>query len=170
MKLRRATVIDHVVNHDLSTREAGQSVQPNLSHHTVASIVRTFRNDNDTLLAFTVNVLYCVSLYLHSWQQPFLYFCKVCCHNTMLYCRFTKVIYKIYSRILIIYSLLHYFYRINTLAHTGGRGRTFTAEQILPFYCKLKPVILTSYSIYMECGKMTVINIFVSESLPFCTQ
>src|SRR4029434_3469879 len=63
-----------------------------------------------------------------------------------------------------------YFYRINTLAHTGGRGRTFTAEQILPFYCKLKPVILTSCSIYMECGKMTVINIFVSESLPFCTQ
>ena len=79
----RATVIDHVVNHDLSMREAGQRVQPNLSRHTVASIVCTFGNDNDTLLAFTVNLLYCVSLYLHSWQQPFLYFCKVCCHNTM---------------------------------------------------------------------------------------
>src|SRR4029434_2021273 len=93
-------------------REAAQRVQPYLSRHTVASIVCTFGNDNDTLLAFTVNVLYCVSLYLHSWQQPFLYFCKVCCHNTMLYFRFTKVIYKIYSRILIIYSiysLLHYF-------------------------------------------------------------
>ena len=24
---------------------------------------------------------------------------------------------------------MHYFYRINTLAHTGGRGRIFTAEQ-----------------------------------------
>ena len=72
----RATVIDHVVNHDLSMREAGQRVQPNLSRHTVASIVCTFGNDNDTLLAFTVNLLYCVSLYLHSWQQPFLYFCK----------------------------------------------------------------------------------------------
>ena len=68
----RATVIDHVVNHDLS-----------MSRHTVASIVRTFCNENDTLLAFTVNLLYCVSLYLHSWQQPFLYFCKLCCHNTM---------------------------------------------------------------------------------------
>src|SRR4029434_9616012 len=95
----RATVIDHVVNHDLSMREAGQRVQPNLSRHTVASIVRTFGNENDTLLAFTVYLLYCVSLYLHSWQQPF--FCKVCCHNTMQYCSFTKVIHKIYSRILI---------------------------------------------------------------------
>src|SRR4029434_10434686 len=81
-----ATVIDHVVNHDLSMREAGQRVHPNLSRHTVGSIVRTFRNENYTLLAFTVNLLYCVSLYLYSWQQPFLYFCKVCCHNTMQYC------------------------------------------------------------------------------------
>src|SRR4029434_47877 len=88
-------------NHDLSMREAGQRVQPNLSRHTVASIVCTFGNDNDTLLAFAVHLLYCVSLYLHSWQQPFLYFCKVCGHNTMQYCSFTKVIYKIYSRILI---------------------------------------------------------------------
>src|SRR4029434_790624 len=100
--------MDHVVNHDLSMREAGQRVQPNLSRHTVASIVHTFRNDNDTIsLALTVNLLYCVSLYLHSWQQSFLYFCKVCCHNTMQYCSFTKVIYKIYSRILITLYLLY---------------------------------------------------------------
>ena len=39
----RATIIDHVVNHGLSMREAGLRVQPNLSRHTVASIVRTFR-------------------------------------------------------------------------------------------------------------------------------
>src|SRR4029434_8760378 len=84
-----------VVNFDLSMREAGQRVHPNLSRHTVGSIVRTFRNENYTLLAFAVNLLYCVSLYLHSWQQPFLYFCKVCCHNTMQYCSFTKVICKI---------------------------------------------------------------------------
>ena len=32
-----------------------------------------------------------------------------------------------------IYSLLHYFYRINTLTHTGGRGRMFSAEQIFTF-------------------------------------
>src|SRR4029434_10658043 len=79
----QGAVIDPVVNHDRSMREAGQRVQPNLSRHTVASIVCTFGNDNDTLLVFAVNLLYCVSLYLHSWQQPFLYFCKVCCHNTM---------------------------------------------------------------------------------------
>ena len=42
----RATIIDHVVNHGLSMREAGLRVQPNLSRHTVASIVRTFRNEN----------------------------------------------------------------------------------------------------------------------------
>ena len=42
----RATIIDHVVNHGLSMREAGLRVQPNLSRHTVASIVRTFRDDN----------------------------------------------------------------------------------------------------------------------------
>src|SRR4029434_210007 len=38
----------------------GQRVQPTLSRHTVASIVCTFGNDNDTLLAFTVNVPYCI--------------------------------------------------------------------------------------------------------------
>ena len=41
----RASVTDHIVNHDLSMREAGQRVQPNLSRHTVASIVCTFDND-----------------------------------------------------------------------------------------------------------------------------
>lgn len=42
----RATVVDHVVNHGLTMREAGLRVQPNLSRFTVAAIVRTFRNDN----------------------------------------------------------------------------------------------------------------------------
>lgn len=42
----RATVIDHVINHGLSMREAGQRVQPNLKRSTVASIVRIFRNEN----------------------------------------------------------------------------------------------------------------------------
>ncbi|XP_038137819.1 uncharacterized protein LOC119781423 [Cyprinodon tularosa] len=44
----RATVIDHVVNHGLSMREAGQRVQPNLQRSTVASIVRVFRQTNRT--------------------------------------------------------------------------------------------------------------------------
>jgi hypothetical protein len=42
----RATFVDHVLNHGLTMREAGQRVQPNLSHYTVASVIRTFRNDN----------------------------------------------------------------------------------------------------------------------------
>lgn len=42
----RATLVDHVVNHGLTMREAGQRVQPNLSRYTVASITRTFRNEN----------------------------------------------------------------------------------------------------------------------------
>ncbi|KAI2667124.1 Insertion element IS630 uncharacterized 39 kDa protein [Labeo rohita] len=42
----RATIIDHVINHGLSFREAGQRVQPILSRSTVASIVRLFRNEN----------------------------------------------------------------------------------------------------------------------------
>lgn len=41
----RRTVIDHVLNHGLTMREAGLRVQPNLSRYTIASIVRTFRNE-----------------------------------------------------------------------------------------------------------------------------
>ncbi|XDV47331.1 hypothetical protein PO909_016999 [Leuciscus waleckii] len=39
----RATLVDHVINHGLSMREAGQRVHPNLSRYTVAPIIRTFR-------------------------------------------------------------------------------------------------------------------------------
>lgn len=42
----RATIIDHVINHGLSMREAGLRVQPNLQRSTVASIVRNFRQNN----------------------------------------------------------------------------------------------------------------------------
>ena len=42
----RVTVVDHVVNHGMSMREAGQRVQPNLSHYTVAGIIRIFLNEN----------------------------------------------------------------------------------------------------------------------------
>ena len=42
----RATVIDHVINHGLSYREAGLRVQPNLQRSTVGSIVRLFLQTN----------------------------------------------------------------------------------------------------------------------------
>ncbi|XP_048037670.1 uncharacterized protein LOC125262865 [Megalobrama amblycephala] len=42
----RATLIDHVINHGLSLREAGQRVQPNINRSTVASIIRTFQREN----------------------------------------------------------------------------------------------------------------------------
>ncbi|KAF0043702.1 hypothetical protein F2P81_005039 [Scophthalmus maximus] len=42
----RATLVDHVINHGLSMREAGQRVHPILSRYTVASIIRTFRLEN----------------------------------------------------------------------------------------------------------------------------
>ena len=41
-----AAVVDHVLNHGLSMREAGQSVQPILSRFTVAAIIRNFRMEN----------------------------------------------------------------------------------------------------------------------------
>ncbi len=40
------SIIDHVINHTLSFREAGQRVQPILSQGTVASIARHYQNDN----------------------------------------------------------------------------------------------------------------------------
>ena len=42
----RATIIDHVINHGLSLREAGERVQPNLRRSTVASFIRTFKQTN----------------------------------------------------------------------------------------------------------------------------
>ncbi len=42
----RATIIHHVLVHGMSMREAGLRVQPNISRFSVASIVRTFREEN----------------------------------------------------------------------------------------------------------------------------
>lgn len=41
-----AMIIDHVLSHGLTMRGAGLRVQPNLSRFTVASILRTFRNED----------------------------------------------------------------------------------------------------------------------------
>ncbi|XP_078019105.1 uncharacterized protein LOC144458964 [Epinephelus lanceolatus] len=42
----RETLVDHVINHGLTMREAGQRLHPNLSCFTVSSIIRTFRLEN----------------------------------------------------------------------------------------------------------------------------
>ncbi|KAL3973649.1 receptor-type tyrosine-protein phosphatase U [Sarotherodon galilaeus] len=42
----RATLVDHVINHGLTMREAGQRVHPHLRRFTVASVIRTFRLEN----------------------------------------------------------------------------------------------------------------------------
>lgn len=63
----RATVIDHVVNHGLSLREAGERVQPNVPRSTVASIVRIFQQTNRYVFTWIVSIfigklLYTVSI------------------------------------------------------------------------------------------------------------
>ncbi len=52
----RATLVDHVINHGLSTREAGQRVHPNLSRYT-ASIIRTFRLENRYIFKFLLQTV-----------------------------------------------------------------------------------------------------------------
>ena len=42
----RAPLIDHVLVHGLSMREAGQRVQPSISRFTVSTITRRFREEN----------------------------------------------------------------------------------------------------------------------------
>ncbi len=53
----RATLVDHVINHGLSMREAGQRVHPNLSRYTVASIIRTFRLENRYIFKFLLQTI-----------------------------------------------------------------------------------------------------------------
>ena len=48
----RDILVDHVINHDLTMREAGQRAQPKLSRYSVASIIRTFRLENRYVLNF----------------------------------------------------------------------------------------------------------------------
>lgn len=59
----RATLVDHVINHGLTMREAGQRVQPNLSRFTVASVIRTFRLENRyvTKISCSTHVVYPMS-------------------------------------------------------------------------------------------------------------
>ncbi len=42
----RAIVVDHVINHGMTMTEAATMIQPNRRRSTVASIIRTFRNEN----------------------------------------------------------------------------------------------------------------------------
>ena len=55
-------MVDHVLNHGLSMREAGQKVQPNLSHFTVAAIIRIFRMEYKYKIYLPCVLLYSISI------------------------------------------------------------------------------------------------------------
>lgn len=76
----RATLVDHVINHGLTMREAGQRVQPNLSCFTVACVIRTFRLEYRyvTKMSFTLCSTPHVIVYqlgdtclLHEWLMSY---------------------------------------------------------------------------------------------------
>lgn len=65
----RATVIDHVLVHGLTMREAGLRVQPNLSRFSVSTIVRTFREENRySILLYFCNCKFTVLHYMQLFQ------------------------------------------------------------------------------------------------------
>lgn len=107
----RATIIDHVLVHGLTMREAGMRVQPNLSRFTVSSIVQRFRATNKcsrptvTYCIFTSKVvLYCTAYYsvsqVSNLRRP-----NTSCNNTSSFCR------------------------IERLPYAGGRPRIFSHQQ-----------------------------------------
>lgn len=64
----RATVIDHVLVHGLTMREAGLRVQPNLSRFSV-STVRIFREENRySILLYFCNCKFTVLHYMQLFQ------------------------------------------------------------------------------------------------------
>lgn len=76
----RATLVDHVINHGLTMREAGQRVQPNLSRFTVACVIRTFRLEyryvtkkNVTLCSTPHVIVYQLgdTCLLHEWLMSY---------------------------------------------------------------------------------------------------
>ena len=46
----QAIFVDHVINHGMTMTEVATMIQPNLRRSTVASIIRTFRNENQHAL------------------------------------------------------------------------------------------------------------------------
>lgn len=46
----RATLIDHVINHGLTMKEAGKRVHPQVNRFTVATIIRTLKRENRYVL------------------------------------------------------------------------------------------------------------------------
>ncbi len=70
----RAMLVDHVINHGLTMREAGQRVHPHLSRLTVASIIRTLRLENRYVfnsplqtVSTVFTVLYHITLLYHMY-------------------------------------------------------------------------------------------------------
>ncbi len=72
----RATLVDHVINHGMSMREAGQRVHSNLSRYIVASIIRTFWLENRYIFKFLLQTVptVCVTWFCIILQ----YYCTNC--------------------------------------------------------------------------------------------
>lgn len=101
--------MDHVINHGLTMREAGERVQPNLSRYTVASIIRTFRLEN--------RYVFSSLLYLHN--------CCKCPNTAPIQC--IPTIFGVTVCTACKSNLI--FYRTARRLPEGGRRRLFTHEQ-----------------------------------------
>ncbi len=64
-----ATVIDHLLVHGLTMREAGLRMQPNLSRFSVSTIVRTFKEENSySILLYFCHFKFTVLHYMQLFQ------------------------------------------------------------------------------------------------------
>ncbi len=131
------TIIDHVINHSLSFREAGQRVQPILSLSTVASIARHFSKSQQVSHNVTVYhcvfQLYCIALLAEqtvSTVMQMFHQSHLCvCHNVnfdMLYYSFSQLLKH-------TCPLRHHIFKtVNTQAETDA-----SMAKMTHFVCKM---------------------------------
>ena len=109
----RATLVDHVVNHGLTLREAGLRVQPNLSRYTVASVMRTFRLENR----------YCKNIIISKTSARFQSLL------TVLYYMLSALLLPFPVKLLYYCILGFFLHRIEGQGRQGGRPPMFTEQQ-----------------------------------------
>ncbi len=69
-----ATIIDHVINHGLSLREAGERVQPNLRRSTVASIIASFNKPTGKYCILHGLFLFSLDMSIWSYSNAYVEF------------------------------------------------------------------------------------------------